>query len=303
MNSAPAAGMLAVGGERIAFLVEQAEGPLRDIVDASVTIRGLAAGDVNDRRIKLVGIAVTAPIAGGVYLRQDGRSVFVETKNEGIRGGDAVAASIAAVAAGVWVVLLRGQVRRQMRVIEGSLQAQAVADERLRIAREAAMNAVKYARAGRIMIHLEMLTSSEEQFDVLESLEAGAAGYVVKTIRYKQLLAAIREVHEGGRPMSESIAGRLESGRKVPLSHRDLEVLGLLREGHSYPEIAERLTITERTTRSHMTLIKEKLGASTPAQCIARAYDLGLLRRQPSQGGTLPAPRPEKKPTDCRNRR
>jgi hypothetical protein len=51
-----------------------------------------------------------------------------------------------------------------------------------------------------------------------------------------------------------------------------------------------------------MTLIKEKLGASTPAQCIARAYDLGLLRRQVEPGGGEPAAAPAKKPDDCRKR-
>jgi|LakMenE18May11ns_1017448.scaffolds.fasta_scaffold9614743_1 DNA-binding NarL/FixJ family response regulator len=147
-----------------------------------------------------------------------------------------------------------------------------------------------------------MLTSSDEQFDALESLEAGAAGYVTKAARYEELLAAIRDVHDGGRPLSESIAGRLAASPKGPLSHRELEVLGFLREGYSYPEIAERLAIAERTIRAHMTLIKEKLGASTPAQCIARAYDLGLLRRQVEPGGGEPAAAPAKKPDDCRKR-
>jgi len=147
-----------------------------------------------------------------------------------------------------------------------------------------------------------MLTSSEEQFDALESFEAGAAGYVTKTSRYEELLAAIRDVHDGGRPLSGSIAGRLAASPKGPLSHRELEVLGFLREGYSYPEIADRLAIAERTIRAHMTLIKEKLGASTPAQCIARAYDLGLLRRQADPAGSERASTPVNKFSDCRKR-
>ena len=128
---------LTVSGQRVDFIIETADATVRDLVDARVTVRGLAAGDVNDRRqivrpyirvkrladvevldrppadpfarpalplaefqranlddrrIKLVGTAVAAPIAGGVFLRQAGRSVFVETKAEGIRGGDTVEA-------------------------------------------------------------------------------------------------------------------------------------------------------------------------------------------------------------------
>jgi signal transduction histidine kinase len=136
-GEAGAAGVLAVAGQDVAFLVEQADETFRDLVDARVTVRGLAAGDVNDRRqivrpfvrakrladvavlepppadpfgrpalplvdfqranlgdhrVKLVGTAVAAPIAGGVFLRQDSRSVFIETPAEGIRGGDTVEA-------------------------------------------------------------------------------------------------------------------------------------------------------------------------------------------------------------------
>ena len=102
--------------------------------------------------------------------------------------------------------------------------------------------------------------------------------------------------------MTASIASRLAASPKGTLSHRELEVLGFLREGYSYPEIAERLAIAERTIRAHMTLIKEKLGAATPAQCIARAYDLGLLRRQDEGVGKNPAAAPAQKRQDFRKR-
>jgi len=136
-GEAGAAGVLTVVGQDVEFLIDKADETLRDLVDARVTVRGLAAGDVNDRRqivrpyvrvkrladvvvldrppadpfarpalpladfqranlgdhrVKLVGTAVAAPLTGGVFLRQDGRSVFVETRTEGIRGGDTVEA-------------------------------------------------------------------------------------------------------------------------------------------------------------------------------------------------------------------
>jgi DNA-binding NarL/FixJ family response regulator len=124
-----------------------------------------------------------------------------------------------------------------------------------------------------------MLTSSEEQHDAIEALQAGAAGYISKTVRFDELLAAIREVHAGGRPIGEAVARRLAAAdRGGPLSPRELEVLALLRDGLSYQEVGRSLHMAERTARAHVAAIKEKLAAATAAQCVARGYELGLLR-------------------------
>jgi DNA-binding NarL/FixJ family response regulator len=124
-----------------------------------------------------------------------------------------------------------------------------------------------------------MLTSSEDQADVVAALQAGAAGYITKMVRFDELLAAIREVHAGGRPLGEDIARRLAAAEKGgPLSKRELEVLGLLRDGLALQEIGRRLAITERTARAHVAAIKVKLDAATTAQCVARGFERGLLR-------------------------
>lgn len=134
---------------------------------------------------------------------------------------------------------------------------------------------VKVEPSARIL----MLTSSEDQADVLAALEAGAAGYITKTVRFDELLAAIREVHAGGRPLGEDVARRLAAAEKGrPLSAREREVLGLLRDGLSHQEIARRLEISERTSRAHVAAIKMKLDAATTAQCVARGFERGLLR-------------------------
>ena len=126
-----------------------------------------------------------------------------------------------------------------------------------------------------------MLTSSDDQADVIAALEAGAAGYITKTVRFDELLAAIREVHAGGRPIGEDVARRIAAAEKGgPLSDRELEVLGLLCEGLSHQEIAQRLMITERTSRAHVVAIKEKLDAATTAQCVARGFERGLLGKR-----------------------
>lgn len=123
---------------------------------------------------------------------------------------------------------------------------------------------------------LLMLTSSEDAGDVIAALDAGARGYVTKTVRYGDLLGAVREVHAGGRPLGEAIARKL-ANRDSPLTPRELDVLRLLREGLSIDDMARRLDITERTVRAHVTAIKVKLDAANTAQAVARGFERGLL--------------------------
>lgn len=122
-----------------------------------------------------------------------------------------------------------------------------------------------------------MLTSSEERSDALHSLDAGAAGYVTKSAALADLLAAIRAVHEGGRPIGDDVSRRLAAVDRPQLSPREVEVLQLLREGFSQDQISRRLAIAGRTVRVHVAAIKEKLGAASTAHCITRGFELGIL--------------------------
>lgn len=132
---------------------------------------------------------------------------------------------------------------------------------------------------------LLMLTSSEDADDLIAALDAGARGYVTKTVRYGDLVAAIREVHAGGRPLGEAIARKLAArDRNSPLTPRELDVLRLLREGLSLDDMARRLAITERTVRAHVTAIKVKLDAANTAQAVARGFERGLLTGRAADG-------------------
>ena len=123
-----------------------------------------------------------------------------------------------------------------------------------------------------------MLSSSEDDRDAFEALEAGAAGYITKSVGFLELLEAIREVHAGGRPIGEEVARRLAAREKGgPLSPREAEVLLLLRDGLSEKEICRRLAIADRTVRAHVAAIKEKLDASSTAHCVTRGFEMGLL--------------------------
>jgi DNA-binding NarL/FixJ family response regulator len=137
---------------------------------------------------------------------------------------------------------------------------------------------VRRLRARHPTATLLMLSSSEDQEDVIAALDSGASGYVTKGVRFAELVAAVREAHGGGRPLGEAIARKLAArDRSSPLTPRELEVLKLLREGLTFVEIGRRLSITERTARAHVGAIKEKLGAANTAQAVARGFEQGLL--------------------------
>jgi len=137
---------------------------------------------------------------------------------------------------------------------------------------------VRHLRSAHSRARVLMLTSSEDDDDAEAALDAGASGYITKSVRYADLVTAIREVHAGGRPMGEGIARRIAARESSsPLTHREQEVLRMLCDGLGHVEIGERLEISERTARAHVAAIREKLGAVNATQAVARAFELGLL--------------------------
>lgn len=131
------------------------------------------------------------------------------------------------------------------------------------------------ARVPRVL----MLTSSDDATDAIAALDAGADGYITKSARYDELVAAIREAAAGGRPIGETVARRIALREKhSPLTTREQEVLVLLAAGLTYEAIGERLGIAKRTARAHVVAIQEKFDAANNAQVVARGYERGLLR-------------------------
>ncbi|MEO5912996.1 MAG: response regulator transcription factor [Luteolibacter sp.] len=124
-----------------------------------------------------------------------------------------------------------------------------------------------------------MLTSSEAQEDVRHALEAGASGYVTKNIGRTELVEAIRECHAGGRPIGKHVARLLEADHeKGVISRREMEVLGLVRQGFTNAEIGRLLNISERTAKAHVAALLVKLQASDRAEAVARGFERGLLK-------------------------
>lgn len=123
---------------------------------------------------------------------------------------------------------------------------------------------------------LLMLSASKDPRDMQTAMQAGARGYLVKSVRHEELAAAIRAVHRG--ELVAPPVGPAASDPPGPLSLRETEVLGLVRQGFTNDGIARLLGISERTVRWHMTCILERLGAADRAQAVARGFELGLLR-------------------------
>lgn len=124
-----------------------------------------------------------------------------------------------------------------------------------------------------------MLTVYEDSNHIFDALSAGATGYLIKTTSREALIAALREVHAGGSPMSGNIARKVvqsihqsKSGLKPAeeLSKRENEVLALLAQGYLYKEIADALGIGRETVNTYIRRIYEKLHVHSRAQAVAR---------------------------------
>ncbi len=123
-----------------------------------------------------------------------------------------------------------------------------------------------------------MLTTFEGDVEVHRALEAGARGYMLKSMPPKQLVEAIRQVHKGKKHIPPEIAARLaEHLSDESLSEREIEVLRHVAGGNRNREIAELLFISEETVKVHIKHIMEKLGASDRTEAVSIAVRRGIM--------------------------
>lgn len=124
-----------------------------------------------------------------------------------------------------------------------------------------------------------MLTSSEVPEDVRHAFDAGACGYVTKTVGPTELITAIRQVHAGEKSFGKSVLAQIAADREAgAISRRELEVLGLVRQGFTNAEIGRVLGISEWTAKSHVQSLLAKLQAADRAEAVARGFERGLLK-------------------------
>jgi RNA polymerase sigma factor (sigma-70 family) len=124
-----------------------------------------------------------------------------------------------------------------------------------------------------------MLTVYEDTEAVFSALRAGASGYLLKQTPIEELLAALREIHGGGSPMSSHIARKVVHSFREDdvvnqavesLSPREREVLELVAEGCLFKEIAEKLGVSFGTIHTYCRRIYEKLHVRSRAQAVAK---------------------------------
>jgi DNA-binding NarL/FixJ family response regulator len=128
-----------------------------------------------------------------------------------------------------------------------------------------------------------VFTAHDTDEDVFRAIRGGARGYLLKGSAAAEIARAIRQVHAGESYLSPRIAAKLVKevtqprGRTGLLSARERGVLRLVAAGLSNRQIAEALSISERTVKFHVTAIFNKLGAENRAQAVALAAERGLL--------------------------
>lgn len=125
-----------------------------------------------------------------------------------------------------------------------------------------------------------MYTVHDDDHRVFEALKAGANGYILKSSTPDEILAAVRELHAGGSPMSAHVARRVvahlrpQRGAVVDtgLTEREQQVLALLADGLLYKEIGDKLGITTGTIKQHIHRMYEKLHVQNRTEAVNRFF-------------------------------
>ena len=124
-----------------------------------------------------------------------------------------------------------------------------------------------------------MLTTFEGDVEIQRALEAGARGYMLKSMPPKDLLDVIRQVHAGKKRIPPEIAAHLaEHLSDEALTGREIEVLKQVANGNRNRDIADQLFISEETVKVHIKHIMEKLGANDRTQAVAIGIRRGIIR-------------------------
>jgi DNA-binding NarL/FixJ family response regulator len=144
------------------------------------------------------------------------------------------------------------------------------------------IEAVRKIRQFNTEVQIIMLTVFDDNTHVFEAMYAGANGYLLKKYISDKLIHSIREVLEGGAPMSPSIARMIITNMQQPtaatnndyqLTNREKEILQLLSKGNSFKLIAAELTISIDTVRTHIKRIYDKLHVRSQIEAVSKAIN------------------------------
>ena len=149
----------------------------------------------------------------------------------------------------------------------------------LRLPDKSGIDAMIAVRAEFPEARVIILTTFEGDVEVQRALEAGARGYLLKSMPPKELVDTIRQVHAGKKRVPAQLAAKLaEHLSDEDLTPREIEVLSQIAGGNRNRDIAEKLFITEETVKVHIKHIMEKLGASDRTQAVAIGIRRGIIQ-------------------------
>lgn len=159
------------------------------------------------------------------------------------------------------------------------------------------LDAIKEIVADSPRTKVIVLSAYSYQSYVVPAMEAGASGYLIKTVGGKEIAAAVRSVHSGQTVLGSAVSAQVLRGRSAPsgpgpqcrLQPRELEVLRLVALGMGNKQIADKLGIGERTVQTHLRNILAKLEAGSRTEAAIIALQKGLI----ALGDLQPPPGPE----------
>jgi DNA-binding NarL/FixJ family response regulator len=141
------------------------------------------------------------------------------------------------------------------------------------------VEAVRQIRERDPLAKVIVLTTYDTDDDISRALKAGAKAYVLKDISADALIECIHEVLAGKTYLAPSAAAKLAEGvTRVQLTPRELATLRLMADGKSNKEIASELDISERTVKTHLGHLFEKLGVTSRTEAVKIATRRGLVR-------------------------
>jgi two-component system response regulator NreC len=181
------------------------------------------------------------------------------------------------------VVAEAGDVPTVMRRVAGNRPRILVLD--LNMPGESSLQAIPRILDASPETRIVVLTMQTDPVFAREALGAGALGYVLKEAADTELVDAVRRAANDELYVNPGLGARLVRDRgggggedsSTPLSERELQILGMIAEGYTNAEIADRLTLSVRTVESHRAHIQRKTGRTTRAELVALARDRRLV--------------------------
>jgi DNA-binding NarL/FixJ family response regulator len=152
----------------------------------------------------------------------------------------------------------------------------------LRMPRMDGVSATAEIHTAQPEVRVLVLTTYDEDHDIVRAIEAGARGALLKDAPREELFRAVRSSARGEMVLAPAVTARLFGRLRVPQQHspteRELQVLTLVAQGLTNRAIGRRLSVSEATVKTHLVHVFAKLGVADRTAAVTAALDRGLIR-------------------------